>query len=60
MDLEEIRRRLSTMNLVAVAKKAEVSRDSLYRLMHGKGTPRYETVIKVVAFLRKHAGDVNG
>lgn len=55
MPLAELRRRLKTMNLRAVALEAGVSADSVYRIANGEGDPKLSTLQKVSAFLRKHA-----
>lgn len=55
MPLAEIRLRLKTMNLRAVALEAGVSADSVYRIANGEGDPKHSTIQKVTAFLRKHA-----
>lgn len=59
MDIEEIRRRLKPMNVSAVARAANVSRDSVYRLIDGETDPLLSTLQKVADVLKKHAKGVD-
>jgi DNA-binding phage protein len=54
---DEIRRRLRDHKLSRVAKAAGVSKDTLYRLMHGVCEPIPATLAAIGAYLD---GDANG
>lgn len=56
LTLEQVKQRLSHMNLKRVAKEAGVHHNALYRLMNGGVSPRYETVKKISDWLELQAG----
>lgn len=51
LDPEQIRKRLQDHNLRAVAKKAGVHHNALYRFMSGASDPRVSTILKLVKYL---------
>ena len=59
-ELDKIRQLLADRNLQAVARGAGVHPNSLYRLMAGSTSPRYETVRRVMAYLMRHEATHNG
>ena len=52
-ELDKLRQKLSDMNIQAVARGAGVHPNSLYRLMAGATSPKYETVQLVLAYLNR-------
>ncbi len=52
-ELDKLRQLLADRNLRAVARGAGVHPNSLYRLMAGSTSPRYETVRRVMAYLMR-------
>ena len=59
-ELDKLRQLLADRNLRAVARGAGVHPNSLYRLMAGSTSPRYETVRRVMAYLRRQEATHNG
>ncbi len=53
LTLEEIKKRLAESNLKAVAKKAGVHYNSLYRLTKADANPSYDTVKKLSDYLER-------
>ena len=53
LTLEQIRKRVETMNIYRVAEKAGVHPNALYSLVNGKSDPKYSTVKKVSDYLEK-------
>jgi len=59
-ELDKIRQLLADRNLRAVARGAGVHPNSLYRLMAGSTSPRYETVRRLMAYLMRQEAAHNG
>jgi len=59
-ELDKLRQLLADRNLRAVARGAGVHPNSLYRLMAGSTSPRYETVRRVMAYLMRQEATHNG
>lgn len=59
-ELDKLRQLLADRNLRAVARGAGVHPNSLYRLMAGSTSPRYETVRRVMAYLMRQEAAHNG
>ena len=59
-ELDELRQLLADRNLQAVARGAGVHPNSLYRLMAGSTSPKYETVRRVMAYLMRQEATHNG
>ena len=55
MDKDEIRRRLRDYNLKAVAQKAGIHQNALYRFMSGQTDPRLSTILKLSKYLESEA-----
>ncbi len=53
LTLEEIKKRLAESNLKAVAEKAGVHYNSLYRLAKADANPSYDTVKKLSDYLER-------
>ena len=51
LTLPEIKQRLEVMNLKAVADRAEVHHNAVYRLMKEGSKPSYETVKRLSDYL---------
>lgn len=58
-ELDKLRQLLADRNLRAVARGAGVHPNSLYRLMAGSTSPRYETVRRVMAYLMRQEATHN-
>jgi DNA-binding phage protein len=54
-ELEKIRKMLEDRNLQVVAREAGVHPNALYRLKDGKSQPKYETVLKLIAYFESQA-----
>lgn len=59
-ELDELRQLLADRNLRTVARGAGVHPNSLYRLMAGSTSPKYETVRRVMAYLMRQGATHNG
>ncbi len=59
MTLEQIREALEDRNLAEVARRTGVSRDTLYRIAAGVGSPSYET-LKALSDYLGGGGEVIG
>jgi len=53
LTLDEIRGQLADRNIKAVAQKAGVHPNAVYRFMKGQSNPSYETVRKLCDYLEK-------
>ena len=53
LTLDEIRWQLADRNIKAVAQKAGVHPNAVYRFMKGQSNPSYETVRKLCDYLEK-------
>lgn len=51
LTLEQVREQLTDRNLKAVAEKAGVHYNAVYRFMNGQSNPSYETVRKLCDYL---------
>jgi DNA-binding phage protein len=54
-ELEKLRKMLADRNLQVVARDAGVHPNALYRLKKGKTKPKYETVLKLLAYFDNQA-----
>lgn len=54
LTIEEIRSRLEDRNIKAVAERAGVHFNVIYRLMSGQSNPSYETLKRLSAYLEKN------
>jgi DNA-binding phage protein len=56
-ELDRLKRMLADRNLRAVARGAGIHPNALYRLMSGASQPKYETVRKVLDYLKGQDND---
>lgn len=53
IEIEDLRKKLETHNLSKVAEQAGVDKHTLYRLMHERSRPAYDTVKRLVEWMER-------
>ena len=52
LTLDEIREKLSDVNMSKIARETGLSRPTVYKLLNGLGNFKYDTVVKVSEYLK--------